>query len=97
MRPIPALIVKVVADAPEFGHAEIVVRPRPVPSDVRTTVRERAAKAPAMIAAQLTAEDEVSLRQPLSPQRNPLLLLPSSVPDQREENDDWDRHAEQPK
>src|ERR1700760_409817 len=34
IRPMPALMVKVVADAPEFGHAEIVVRPRPVPSDV---------------------------------------------------------------
>jgi hypothetical protein len=61
MRPIPALIVKVVTDAPEFGHAEIVVRPKPAPKDVRTTDRASAAKAPAKIAGQLTAEAEVSL------------------------------------
>jgi hypothetical protein len=48
-------------DAPEPGHAEIVVRPRPVPRAVRTTPRARAANAPAMIAAQLTADDEASL------------------------------------
>ena len=61
MRPIPVLIVKVVTDAPEFGHAEIVVRPRPAARELRTTARARAAKAPAKIAAQLTAEDEASL------------------------------------
>ena len=61
IRPIPVLIVKVVMDTPEFGHAETVVRPRPAAREVRTTVRARAAKAPAKIAAQLMAEDEASL------------------------------------
>jgi hypothetical protein len=34
IRPMPALIVKVVADAPAFGHADTEVRPKPAPSDV---------------------------------------------------------------
>jgi len=49
-----------VTEAPVFGHAEIVVRPRPLPSDVSTTVKARAANAPAKIAAQLTAEVDAS-------------------------------------
>jgi hypothetical protein len=59
--PMPAEIVNVVADAPAFGHAEIVVRPRPLPREVSTTVSARAAKAPAKIAGQLTADADASL------------------------------------
>ena len=61
MRPIPILIVKVVIEAPVLGHAEIVVRPRPAPSEVSTTDKAKAANAPAKIAGQLTAEDDASL------------------------------------
>src|ERR1700733_8807148 len=97
MRPMPALIVKVVTDAPEFGHAEIVVRPRPAPRDVRTTVRARAAKAPAKIAAQLTAEYEASLPTAATRPAEPAGTCPCSVPEQRKDDDDRNRHAEQPK
>ena len=55
------LMVKVVTEAPVLGHAEIVVRPRPVPSEVSTTDKAKAANAPAKIAGQLTAEDDASL------------------------------------
>ena len=61
MRPIPAVIVNVVADAPTFGHAETEVRPRPVPSEVSTIERAIAAAAPAKIAAQFTADSDVSV------------------------------------
>ena len=53
---MPAPIVNVVADAPTFGHAEIVVRPRPAANDTRTSAVAIAIKAPEKIAAQLTAE-----------------------------------------
>jgi hypothetical protein len=59
--PIPALIVNVVAEVPAFGHADTVVRPRPAPSDVRTTPTAIAATAPATTAAQLTADAGDSL------------------------------------
>jgi hypothetical protein len=61
MRPMPALIVKVVAVAPAFGHADTVVRPSPAPSDVRTTARATAATVPAKIAAQLTTDTDDSV------------------------------------
>ena len=56
MRPIPAPIVKVVADAPTLGLAEIEVRPSPAANETRTSAVATATKAPEKIAAQLTAE-----------------------------------------
>ena len=92
------LIVKVVTDAPEFGHAEIVVRPKPAPRDVRTTVRARAAKAPANIAAQTDGRGRGFVTDSRRPPVlwRPLEPCPWSVPDQREKNDDRNWHAEQP-
>jgi hypothetical protein len=53
---MPAPIVNVVAEAPEFGQGEMDVSPRPAISASNTSVIDTAANAPEKMAAQLTAD-----------------------------------------
>ncbi|WP_292713893.1 hypothetical protein [Mesorhizobium sp.] len=51
---------KVVTLALSLDHGDTIVSPRPDPRRIRMNVRIEAAKAPAMIGPQLTADDEDS-------------------------------------
>jgi hypothetical protein len=87
----------VVADTPELLHGEIEVNPRPVPKTKRMRAVAAAATPPAMIADQVTPDEETS---PTPTATGEFIVLsmcaPLVVEEKREKNDDWDRHAEQP-
>jgi hypothetical protein len=51
---------KVVTLAPAVDHGDTMVSPRPEPRSIRMKVSVEAAKAPAMIGPQLTAEEDDS-------------------------------------
>jgi hypothetical protein len=56
MSQIPVMTVKVVADAPEFDQGETVISPSPDPRARSTRDKPIAAKAPAKIGPQVTAD-----------------------------------------
>jgi hypothetical protein len=61
----PAMLI-VVADTPEFDQGDTAAKPRPVPSAIRINPIAAEANAPAMIAAQETADSADSLAAALT-------------------------------
>jgi hypothetical protein len=61
---IPAAMVKVVADAPAFGHADAMARPNPEPINSRTREVEAAASPPPKMAGQEIADTDDSVATP---------------------------------
>jgi hypothetical protein len=61
MNQIAVITVKVVADAPMSRHGETEVSPKPAPSASMRSEADAATKAPAIIAAQETADSPGSL------------------------------------
>jgi hypothetical protein len=65
---IAAIIVKVVAEAPELGHGDTEAKPKPEPRAIRTKARAAAANAPPKIAGHAMPEIAVSRGRPTSPE-----------------------------
>src|SRR5277367_4537281 len=64
---IAAIIVNVVAEAPEFGHGDTEAKPKPEPRARRIRARAAAANAPPRIAGHAMPEIAVSRERLVSP------------------------------
>src|SRR4051794_18634459 len=85
MSHIPAMMEKVVALAPAFGHGETEDNPKPAPRKTRTTDMALAAIPPPMMAAHEIAETEDSTGAPGSSYPvTGILASCMSAPDQGE-------------
>jgi hypothetical protein len=90
-------IVNAVIPAPEFGHGEIEVSPNPAANVMSTKVVPKATTAPAKTAAQLTAgcgDSLLAVNDGMPLRGADVLML---VPDQRQQDYDWDGDAQEPK
>ena len=88
-----AMVVRL---APSLDHGETMVRPRPEPSSIRSSVAAAAASAPAMIGPQLTAVADDSSGHGGCDDGNGRFHARPLVPEQQDEDDDRNRDPEKP-
>src|SRR5690349_8140482 len=99
MSQIAVMIENVVADAPALVHAEIDAKPKPVPSAASRSEIAAATAAPAITAAHETAETGDSFPATGwsgAASADCTAMIEPSVPDQREQKNDWNRYTQQP-
>ena len=90
--------VNVVAEGLAGDHGETDESPMPVPSATSSSVTATAVRAPPMIAAQDTAEEDRGASSSTTTATDSVAsaMLRPLMPEKREQDDNRDRHAKQP-